>query len=244
MADAALPPPPSANSESRSLLREPGVVQRLICGTFAWGVTTFPFAFGRGGGGAAMLAAAAALVAAVAGPLIFPHRRRLGRHLGISAFLGLVVATWLLAPGGLDITRIDLVLAMTGSVSWMVYAFSWGEPWKFRPDVKTDDMSGALRARTQLPALAVPIASLGVLAAAALLVLAYRVRDSSRALLAQVVAIGLGVALVTVAADLAIARGKKRPPTSDLPRVAVRSLLLLAGFALLGAALLILRKGS
>jgi hypothetical protein len=124
----------------------------------------------------------------------------------------------------------------------MAYAFSWGEPWKFRPDVKADDMSGALRARAELPPVAVPIATLGVVGAAALLVLAFRVRDSSRALLAQVVAIGLGVALVTVAADLAILRGKKRASTTDLPRSAVRSLLLLAGFALLGAVLLVLRR--
>jgi hypothetical protein len=235
MADAAAPPP----SSDRSILREPGVVQRIVCGVFAWGVTVFPFAFGRGGRAAAMLLAVAALAAA---PLVFPKRRRLGRHVGISTFLGLVVATWLLVPGGLDVSRIDLVLAVTGSVSWMAYAFSWGEPWKFRPDVKADDMSGALRARAELPPVAVPIATLGVVGAAALLVLAFRVRDSSRALLAQVVAIGLGVALVTVAADLAILRGKKRASTTDLPRSAVRSLLLLAGFALLGAVLLVLRR--
>jgi hypothetical protein len=241
MADAASPPP---SLEPRSLLREPGVVQRIVCGVFAWAVTAFPFAFGRGGRAAAMLAAVIALGAAVAGPLVFPKHRRLGRHIGITAFLALVVATWLLVPGALEVSRIDLVLAMTGSVSWMAYAFSWGEPWKFRPDVKTDDMSGALRARAELPPVAVPVAALGVLGAAALLVLAFRVRDSSRALLAQVVAIGLGVALVTVAADLAISRGKKRDPSSELPRAAVRSLLLLAGFALLGAAILILRKGA
>jgi hypothetical protein len=241
MADAAAPPP---SSETRSLLSEPGVVQRIVCGVFAWGVTAFPFAFGRSGRAFAMLAAVAALGAAVAGPLVFTKRRRLGRHVGISAFLALVVTTWLLVPGGLDVSRIDLVLAVTGSVSWMAFAFSWGEPWKFRPDVKADDMSGALRARAELPPAAVPIAALGVLGAAALLVLAFRVRDSSRALLAQVVAVGLGVALVTVAADLAITRGKKRSSSADLPRSAVRSLLLLAGFALLGAALLLLRRGT
>ncbi len=228
--------------EARSPLREPGVLQRMVCALFAWAVTVAPFAFSRAGGWAARGVAVVALLAGVLGPLLVPSRRRVGRHVGISAFLALTASSWLLLSPSLDVARVDLVLAVTGSVAWMVFAFSWGEPWRFRPNAETEDLGASLRARAQLPSLAVPIAGVGVLCAAALVVLAFQVRDSSRALLAQVCAVGLGAAMVTVAGNIAVGRGKSRAPSVELPKSAVRALLMLAGAALLGAALLILRR--
>ena len=226
-----------------TLLAEPGVLQRIICALFAWAVTILPVALSRVGSWPSRLVAVVAIAAGIIGPLLVPTRRRVGRHVGISAFVGGAALVWALSPAAVDVSRVDLVLAITGSVSWMVFAFSWGEPWKFRADSQPDELGATLRARAELPPFAVPIASLGVLTAAGLLVLGFRVRDTSRALLAQVVAIGLGVAMVTVAASLATGRGKQRAAQSDLPKPAVRALLVLAAAALIGAAILVLRRG-
>ncbi len=244
--------PPSAETESvdpadarrsSSLLAEPGVLQRIICALFAWAVTILPVALSRVGSWPSRMVAIAAIAAGVMGPLLVPSRRRVGRHVGISAFVGAAALVWALSPAAVDVSRVDLVLAVTGSVSWMVFAFSWGEPWRFRPEAQTDELNASLRARAELPPFAVPIAGLGVLIAAGLLFLGFRVRDTSRALLAQVVAIGLGVAMVTVAASLATGRGKPRAAHPDLPKSAVRALLVLAAAALVGAAILVLRRG-
>lgn len=232
----------TSEAAARSPLREPGVLQRMVCALFAWAVTVAPFAFSRAGSWVARAVALVALLSGVLGPLWVPKHRRVGRHLGISVFLALTAASWLLLAQSLDVARVDLVLSVTGSVAWMVFAFSWGEPWRFRPNAETEDLSASLRARAQLPSLAVPIAGLGVAIAAVLVVLAFQVRDSSRALLAQACAVGLGVAMVTVAGNIAVGRGKTRVPSGDLPKSGVRALLMLAAAALLGAALLILRR--
>lgn len=236
-------PDAEAKRGGGSLLSEPGVLQRIICAVFAWAVTILPVAASRVGSWPARAVALFALAAGVVGPLMVPTRRRIGRHVGISLFVGSAALVWLLSPAAVDVSRIDLVLAITGAVAWMVFAFAWGEPWRFRPEAQTDELASSLRARAELPPLAVPIAALGVVCAAGLLFLGFRVRDSSRALLAQVVAIGLGVAMVTVAASIATGRGKQRAPQSDLPKPAVRALLVLAVAALAGAAILVLRRG-
>ncbi|HTJ85454.1 MAG TPA: hypothetical protein VL400_27240, partial [Polyangiaceae bacterium] len=156
---------------------EPGVLQRAVCGSFAWAVTVGPAAFGHAGGALAKLAALSAFVAAVVGPALVPTRRRVGRHLGITAFLALATATWLLAPQSVAIERLDLIRAGIGALGWGVYALSWGEPWRLRDDLPQEDIGTTLRARAELPPFAVPLAGLGVGAALVVLTLGWRVRE-------------------------------------------------------------------
>ncbi|NUP14221.1 MAG: hypothetical protein HOW73_49940 [Polyangiaceae bacterium] len=235
--------PSSSEAKSAALLmREPGVVQRIACAAFAWSVTVAPFVLGRTGSWLSRTVAAFALAVGVLGPLLVPTRRQLGRHLGISAFLAFTTLVWVLTQPALAVDRLDPVLAAIGSVAWGVFAFSWGEPWRMRTEGQVDEMSGTLRARAQLPSLAVPIAAVGVVAALVLMIFAWRVREPSRALFGHAASIGLGVALVSGAAHVAISRGKPRAPISSLSRGGRRSLLVLVVAAILGGALLVLRS--
>ncbi len=148
-----------------ALMREPGVIQRIVCAVFAWAVTIAPYVLGRTGSWAGRLVAVVALAAGVAGPLLVPGRRRIGRHVGITGFLGLSPLVWLLSGKAIAIQRLDPILATIGALAWGVFAFSWGEPWRTRDEAQqTDELGGMLRARAQLPPLAVPIAAIGVLA--------------------------------------------------------------------------------
>lgn len=224
-----------------SLIREPGVAQRIACAAFAWSVTVAPFVLGRTGSWLGRFVAALALAAGVLGPLLVPTRRRLGRHLGISVYLALTTLVWLLSPAAIDASRLDPILAIIGAVAWSVFAFSWGEPWRLRGEGEIDELGGSLRARTELPPYAVPIAALGVLSSLALLVLAWRVRDPSRGLLAQAAGIGIGVALVSGAAEVAINRGRTRQAHAVVPRAGRRAMIVLVVAAVLGGVLLVLR---
>ena len=158
--------------------------------------------------------------------------------------MALTTLVWALTPAALDVARLDFVRATVGAVAWAVFALSWGEPWRLREEPGQDDVGGALRARAELPPFAVPLAALGVIAAVALLGIAWQVRDGSRALLAHAVAVGGSVALVSAAAEIAVGRGKARRISAQatVPRSAARALLALAVFALLGAVGLVLRS--
>jgi hypothetical protein len=243
--DAGPPAPEPANKGVLGALSEPGVLQRVVCGGFAWAVTVAPAAFSRGASNAAGVVAVLALVAAVVGPALVPSRRWWGRHLGITVFLALATGTWLLSPQAIAIERLDLVRAGIGAVGWAVYALSWGEPWRLREaPTAQEDIGTTLRARAQLPPLAVPLAAMGVAGAFLVMTIGWRVREPSRALLAQALSIGLAVALVTAAAEIAVSRGKARFETSRsaVPKSAGRSILVLVVFALLGGAVLVLRS--
>ena len=225
-----------------SALLQAGVAQRIACAAFAWAATVAPFMLARSTSWAARAAAVLALVVGVAGPLWVPTRRRIGRHLGISAFLTLTALTWVLLRGALAVERLDPILATIGSLSWGLFAFSWGEPWWVRQEAQTEDASPILRARAELPPYAVPIAAVGVVSSLLLMGLAWHVREPSRALFAQAAAIGVGVALVSVAAHIAIGRNKVRQTSPAMPRAGRRALVALVVAAVIGGAMLVLRS--
>lgn len=217
-----------AGSEQRASLA-PGLLGRLseigqvlVPGAFAWAVTVVPSAAGRGSGSLAWAAAALALIALVAGALLMRDRPRLGRALGIWAFMGLSLAAWVLNPSLLRADRIDPFRAASGTVGWALYGLGWGSPW--RPGVHPEDNPRAqlhpkLEPRhdpvMRMP-LVVAIAALGAILA---LSLAWRAAEPNRALMMHGAALAVAVALVTSAARIALAQGQKRtamPPRQRL----------------------------
>ncbi len=235
--------PPPAAARRAGLFSEPGVVQRVSCAAFAWSVTVAPAAFSRAGEWPERALSIAALAVGALGPVLTPTRKRLGRQLGITLFLALSTAVWLLTSSALDPSRLDTVRAGIGAIAWGVYAFSWGEPWRFRTEAPQDDAGGVLRARTTLPAGAVAVATLGVLSSLGLLVMGWSVRDPSRALLAQAASVGLSVAIVSASAQVAISRAKgRRQLHVGLPREALRAIVALLLVAMVGAIALIWRS--
>jgi hypothetical protein len=216
--------------------------QAMFAALVAWTITVAPAAFSRGAPVSARVAAVLAVLCGVAAPLLAVVRRRLARHLGISVFLALVTLAWLLASPALQPSRLDPIRAAIGAVAWGVFALSWRDRWLVRRQLDPDPDAPILQARAHLPPLSTAIVAVGSLASLALLVLAWRVRDHDRALLAQSAAVACAVALISASSAVAVARGRRQAAgTRRLTQHAVRPLLVLIAFALLGAIVMMLR---
>ncbi|WP_437817967.1 hypothetical protein [Sorangium sp. So ce1078] len=205
-------------------------------------ITVAPAGFGRGAPVSASVAATLAFLCGIAAPLLAASHRRAARHLGISVFLALVTLTWLLASPSLQPSRLDPVRAAIGGIAWGIFALSWRDRWDVRRQPEPDPDAPLLQARAHLPPLATVVVAFGALVSLAILVLAWRVRDPERALLAQAVAVACAVALITAAAGVAVARGRRSTAGARrLTHRAVRQLLVLIVFAVLGAVVMMLR---
>jgi hypothetical protein len=223
--------------------RDAKTAQAGLAAVLAWSMTVAPAAFARGLA-SPRLAGALAVVAigcGVGGPLLAARDKRLGRHLGVTVFLSLSVMTWLVAAQAIAPARLDPTRGALGALAWGIFALAWSDRWQ-RPGAGAVDPSApALVARAALPPLAVPIAAAGALAGVVLLVLAWRVRDPERAVVAQALTALCAVAVMSAAASVAIGRGKRATGSRRLGVHATRPLLILAAFAVAGAAVIALR---
>ena len=223
-------------------LREGRAAPILVASMISWAITVAPVGFGRGASIVAGLVAILGLGAGLGGALLLAKRPPLARHVGISAFLGLAVLTWLANPAAIHPLRLDPIRGAFGAVAWGVFALAWSERWGPRARaVPTDPDAPSLQARSALAPVAQPIAALGVVASLVYLVFAFRVRDPDRALVAQALALACSVAVVTAASTVATARGKSRGPAGRLTAPVIRALLFLVTFAIAGAIVTILR---
>lgn len=236
---AAPPPIQKLTSE----LREGRAPPTLVAGLIAWAITVAPVSFGRGGSTLSMVLALLSLAAGIAGPLLLAARPRIGRHVGISLFVGFAAGAWLLHSDAIHPMRLDPVRGAFGAIAWGVFAVSWSDRWGGKADVPPSDLDApALLARATLAPLAVPITAAGVAAGIGYLIFAFQIRDPERALLAQAVALVAAVAVISASATVATGRGKNRSASGRrLTPAVVRALLVLLTFALAGAIVTALR---
>jgi hypothetical protein len=219
--------------------------QTAIASIVAWLVTDAATAFARGVGVAAKISAALALIALIAAAALHglkPPRDRLAPHIGITLFVALSVATWLLGAPAIHPSRLDPVRGAIGALAWGVFALSWSDR-TTKPALDPHDPSAPLlQARSALPPFAVPLGAVGALTTLALLTLAWRVHEVERALVAQALAVGLSVWIVGAAATVAIARGRRRSGVGRrVSSHAIRRLLVLGLIAIGGAIVIALR---
>jgi hypothetical protein len=230
------------NAEQRGALA-PGLLGRLteigqvlVPGSFAWFVTVVPGATSRGANRIAWVLAFLAFCALVAGSFVVRDRPRLGRILGIWAFIGLCVCTWVLNLPSIRIERLDPVRACSGTFGWLLYGLGWGAPW--RPGLHPEDNPRAqlhpkLEAR-KAPELGMPIAvAVAALGAMTASVFAWRAADGNRALMLQGASIAVGVAMLTTSSTLALSWTKKRTQPAPRQRVLYALPWLMAMFTLL-----------
>jgi hypothetical protein len=216
---------------------------RALAAALAWSLAVAPAAFARGGSTGAKTLGIAALLCGLAGPFLVPMGRSLARHVGISAFLALNVAAWLLGRSAIGTERLEPVRAGLGALAFGVWSLAWGDVFR-AGRVAPPGESVPLPARSRLPALAVPIAAISVVAGLAVVALAWRIADPPRALAGHAAALAAGVAMVTAGATLAISRGGRRDAQSRIPGEARRSIALLVVVAVVGVATLALRGGG
>jgi len=132
----------------------------------------------------------------------------LARHVGITAFFLLAVATWVLDETGVHPARIEPVRAAFGGVAWGVFALSWRDSWVAQAE-QSDPTAPPLEARAKLPPLAAPLTAAALFGALTLFLFAWSVRDVERAMAAHAVALACGIAVVSTAATVAIGRGRR-----------------------------------
>jgi hypothetical protein len=168
----------------------------------------------------------------------------LGRHVGISAFCLLGAATWLEGAHAIHPLRVDPIRATLGTCAWVVYALSWGAR-RQQGDVDTiaaDRDAPLLLPRSTIPIASVALFATGILAALFFFASAWQVRDTSRSLAAQAIALGCALVSVDASVIVAVSRGNRRAVAGRriTPR-AVRSLVLLASIAIAGAVITAMR---
>lgn len=221
---------PTALLPAPALERGPGsgrrALQNSLTALLAWGITVAPV-IAAGGSALAWATAGLALAAGLAGPWLVERRPLVGRHLGLSAFLGLTTGTWLLAPLAIQPSRLDPTRALLGSLAWGLFALSWRAP---RPPLAAaPPPSTPLEPRRELPAGAMAIMAVGCVAALGCVGLAFYAREPERALFAQVASLGAASALVTVAALVATRRGTSPARRAWSPLLSTLALLVIVG---------------
>ncbi len=207
----------------------------LLPGLYAWTSTVAVPAFARGVGPAARVTAIGAVLFMLAGPFVAIVRPRLGRALGIHAFLAMCLVTWILVGDGIAVERLEVVRAALGALGWMLFAFGWGvtRPLGYVPEEDPRVLAGVpLNARGRLPAGAYPVFVVGLVGALAPPAVAWRVARADHALFAHAVAIVCAISVLIAASRVAVDRGKWEAPRSASRFNAAAGSLMLLGVVL------------
>lgn len=250
--DPALAQAPAADQRS---LRRPlevlsslGVVaQSIIPALYAWGVTVAPVAWARSGGVLARAASVCALLVMVLAVVAEKRRPSLSRPLLIWGFTAFSLLTWVLAPVGLSVAKLDGTRGFLGAVGWLMFAFSAaappirraqvpGEAGRIVPGPKLVPRSRVARGDGIILAVA-------FVCALALQAIGWGVVVPERALLLRAVTLVSGIAVLGAATDIATLRHLPRKPARSGVRLARLwpSAVLLLLLALLAVAYLVLR---
>ena len=123
---------------------------------------------------------------------------------------------WALAPNALSSARLDAVRGALGMVGWALFAFASAGP-SLRPDpeaAKRVVAGTALKPRSELPRGDGLYVLIGVLMALLLQALGWGVASPERAVLARLVTIACGIAVLGGTTSIALARHVPRVPAS------------------------------
>jgi hypothetical protein len=181
----------------------------LLPGLYAWATTVARPAASSQATFAIRAAALGSALVLMLGPLLMARAPRLGRALGVHAFVGFAVLTWaLLRHAGLPFGGQALEAAF-GAVGWTLYAFGWGELSARRrvPERDPHVLSGAsLQPKKSWSRSAEIILALGVLGSAVVLALAFRVARPSHAVMGHALALLLSLLVISAASRVALER--------------------------------------
>jgi hypothetical protein len=192
----------------------------LAPGLYAWLLTVIVPAAQPGVPFVARLCAVVAVGALVVGVFLESERPKLGRWLGIHAFVGSSLLTWFLAGPAIAVGNVDPVRSALGVLGWVIYAFGWGRSRGPRiPEDAPNVLSGApLAPRARLSRAGGPVVAFAVVAALVLEGLAFRVDRPEHALFAHAAATACALLVLGVGAHIALGLGARR----ELPSAATR----------------------
>lgn len=242
-------PQPTLSAQAIDALATPC----FLAGLYAWVVTCAPsvlllpavWSKGRFDWSALLASASAVLVlpSMFAGAWLARRRSVFAVLVGIWLVMLLCLGSWLAMPVVIDITRIDaMARGALGASGFVFYALAWGIT---RPaSAPSGDLEGDLTPRGVPPRGAVVVMAIGVIGAAATLVMAWMVREPNRALFAHPAAALGAIGLISGAARVAVDRGGSRSFGSPRSRVerASQPLAFLAIVLAIGAALILVTR--
>ena len=218
----------------------------VLPGLYAWLATVLLPSVNHRAPTSARVTAFFALLALLAAPLFVSARPLLGRALGIFAFIGCSLLTWLLLGAGLLRNPGDPLLSALGALAFTLYALGWGS--LRRRGVVPEDAPNVIlgpplqpRARPQPIA---PFVFALILASALLpLLLAFRVVEAERGLFAHSVGVLAAISTITAGARVATGLGQRRalPVSAERLNAAAVPLALLALLFGLGFLWLVVR---
>jgi hypothetical protein len=209
--------------------------QAVLAAAYAWGITVAPAAWSRGAPAIAKVVAVASLVT-LGAVLAEPRFGKRARRVGLWGFVVGSAVVWSTVPGALAPLRVDTLRGVAGALGWALLGFTLAAPARL-PSEGARTASRALPPRQVLARGDAAFLVAGVLLAAGLQVMGWRVSSVERSLLVRLVIIASSMALVATSAELALVRHKR---TSEVParvrlRAAMLSLVALGFLALVGA---------
>ncbi len=245
--DEALASPPSKLRRPLALISSLGAVaQSVIPALYAWGVTVAPVAWARGAGVAPRICSVAALAVMGAALLVEAKRPRLSRPLLVWGFTACSLLTWVLAPVGLSVAKLDATRGFLGAAGWLMFAFSAAAP-PIRRASGPGENGRIVPGPKLLPRTRVARGDGIILAAAfvcalGLQAIGWGVAVPERALLLRATTLVAGIAILGAATDIATLRHQVRKPARPAVRMArvwpSAALLILLALAAVAYALL------
>lgn len=242
MTSVALPPS-ETRDKAAFARRSPERARVLAPGLYAWLLTVMHPASQQGVPFSARLFALLAVGTLVAGVFLESERPKLGRALGIYAFVGCSLLAWCLVGPAIAVGNVEPIRSALGMLGWVIYAFGWGRSRGSRvPEDSPNVLEGApLAPRARLSRAAAPVVALAVVAALLLEGLAFRVERSEPALFAHAAATACALLVLGGGAKLALGLGGRRellPTTARLNSMAapLAALAILLGLGLVWAA--------
>jgi hypothetical protein len=199
------------------------VAQSVIPALYAWGVTVAPVAWARGGGALARICSVAALLVMGAALAVEPKRPSLSRPLLVWGFTAFSLLTWVLAPQGLSVAKLDATRGFLGAAGWLMFAFSAaappirrasgpGEAGRIVPGPKLSPRSRVARGDGI-------ILGVAFMCALGLQAIGWGVAVPERALLLRATTLVSGIAILGAATDIATLRHQNRKTARAAVRI-------------------------
>jgi hypothetical protein len=206
--------------------------QAFVPGVYAWAVTVLPVVWTHGAPLLSMLAAGLGPVCLASGPIVERYRPNAAR---MTAGWGLVAAslvTWVVAPES-SVGAFDAARGIAGMFGWGLFAFALSSP--AGPALRAASLALSPAARPSTRRVDTPVLLVGLALAVALELPGWHLQQRERALLVRLIGLAGGLAVVTIASQIAVGgdsrRAGRRARMRALGWVALALVLLGAGGA-------------
>lgn len=198
--------------QRRLLLAE---VSRIVPGLYSWLATVLLPVTQRGASLGARLFAAVALAALVAAYVLSSRQGsgRLARWLGVYTFVLACFLSWALLGSQLRSEQLDPVRGALGAIGFLLHALAWGAEPRAPEAQPLDNLvpGSPLQPRHHPVRAAPPVFGVGIVLALLPMAVAFGVERPAASLLAHT--LGLGCALLLVAASIDVALRIGKPQT-------------------------------